>query len=215
MTLTCQSIVSPEVKLPSREFLEVETLTRQSGFSRSLASPLQKPPPPTSPWVLRASVPHTPPPPAWGLAPRPTVRCPQQLAFRLSHTLKTPVARLLLGQARGRCRRPAARYRLAFHLLVPEGISDSAQGRGPNLAIPAGSALQGWLWSSLAYPPSRLLRELQLCPAPHNPLRDSPPPRRWESGGEREREKPLQPEPATVIPGQSQPTAQPTPPPAQ
>lgn len=172
---------SSEVKLPSSEFSEVESLTRQSGFSRSPAFLLQKPPPPTSPWVLSASVPHAPPPPAWGLAPRPTVRCPQQLAFRLSHTLKTPVARLALGQARGPCRRPAARLspscarggsatrpRAGALTWPSQRAARSRSGSGPHWRTPH----PGCSGSS-----SPALR-------PTNPLRDSPPPRRWERGGE-------------------------------
>ncbi|MEJ1289257.1 hypothetical protein NN561_020299 [Cricetulus griseus] len=61
-----------------------------------------------------------------------------------------------------------------FTFTSPRGLRDSTQGQGPNPAITAGSALRGWLWSSLAYPASGLLMALQTDPALRYPPRNKP-----------------------------------------
>lgn len=118
MIVSCQSMVSPEVKLPTSEFSAVEPLTRPRGFSRSPASPLQKPPLPLAPGSQRLAPSRSASlAPGSSSGPYGPVSPRQPLALRLSHTLKTPAASLSSGLALAPRRRP---------LLA----ADSAQGRG-------------------------------------------------------------------------------------
>lgn len=74
--------------------------------------------------------------------------------LNLGHTLKTPEARLAPAGAPLLTTASPLTAASPFAFLSPRGLSDSAQGQVPNLAITAGSALRVWLWSP---------------PLPHNP----------------------------------------------
>ena len=111
-----------------------------------------------------------------------------------THTMKAFIGRRMRDSPFARPAGPAGAPALAaaspFIFMSPRGLSDSAQGQGPRPAITAGSALRGWLCSSLAYPASGLLMALQPGPAPRTLRRTRRLPLPGGGGGERERRCP-------------------------
>ena len=179
------------------EFLEVEPRTQAvvnpRGFLRARPSSRRSP--------LLALPPAFPAPPrAAGAAPCPAGPGPRASSPRSA--LATPrrcrmETRPPLGlRPQDGVPPPAAASRFTF--TSPTRLS---------LAVTAGSALRGWLCSSLAYAASGLLMALQPCPAPRDPPPDTPPPPpptdRGEGVGREMRRGPLAPPGRTPSPGPS------------